>query len=144
AQWQAAFDDAMKDNSPLFNYCLNGDTTNANAALRFQGLLAMANGDQKRARLIWAKIRQRQEFPMNFVEATSPIQDTPANGLRFIYLPPKQTYVQYLSAASGGHHTWAACLYMALRQVRGGRDPHLDESLTTTELADRTGDGVPE
>src|SRR5262249_50380851 len=97
-----------------------------------------------RARLIWAKIRLRQEFPMNFVEATSPIQDTPASGMRYIYLAPKQTYVAYLASASGGHHTWAACLYMALKQVRGGRDAHIEQTLSTNEILDRTGDGVLE
>src|SRR5262249_18028104 len=60
------------------------------------------------------------------------------------YLAPKQSYVTYLSAAAGGHHQWAACLYMALQQVRGGRDVHLDQSLSSNEVADRVGDGIME
>jgi prepilin-type N-terminal cleavage/methylation domain-containing protein len=145
AQWQAVFDDAMKDNSPLYTFYLNGDPTNATPALRFQGLLAMAGGDSNRARLIWAKLRLRQEFPMNITEATSVIRDNSAP-IPFIRLPAKPAYVSYFTTGlplSPQRQEWALCLYLALNSVRGGRDAHLDQSLSTNELLDR-GDGRPE
>jgi prepilin-type N-terminal cleavage/methylation domain-containing protein len=37
-----------------------------------QGIVNMAGGDQSRARVIWIKLRLKQEFPMNFSEAIYP------------------------------------------------------------------------
>jgi hypothetical protein len=82
-------------------------------------LLATADNNPDTARSLWIQLRQQQEFPMNFVEATSPIlvyydsARAPASPIVIVYqglvptpvpplsasavlkfsLPPKPTYV---------------------------------------------------
>src|SRR5262249_41665762 len=66
-QWMAVIDQAKKEQIPEPFY----STT----------LLPVAGNDDQRARVIWIKLRLKQEFPMTFAEAVNPVP-----------LPPKQVF----------------------------------------------------
>jgi prepilin-type N-terminal cleavage/methylation domain-containing protein len=64
-----------------------------------------------RARVIYVKLRLRQEFPMTFAEALNPAP-----------LPPKQAYAEAFSGLTAGHtYESAACLLRAVTRGQGGR-----------------------
>jgi hypothetical protein len=69
---------------------------------------------EKRARVIYVKMKYKQMFPINFNEALNP---TP--------LPPVPTYQAYLAklgvtGSTGAAYESSACLLMALTQAQGG------------------------
>jgi prepilin-type N-terminal cleavage/methylation domain-containing protein len=99
----------------------------------------IAGGDALRARVIWVKLRLKQEFPITFAEARNP-GDTgdPNTSLPAGVLPGK--YGALASASAGGGES-AACLYMALRKTRKGVQP---EELPSSAVADTNSDGLPE
>jgi hypothetical protein len=88
------------------------------------GVVALAGGKTDRARVIYVKLRLKQEFPMGYYEALNP------NGL----LPPIADYVTKLNAAGIFFANYppppaytpptpdetSACLLMALERNRGG------------------------
>jgi prepilin-type N-terminal cleavage/methylation domain-containing protein len=86
-QWQTVIKQASKET-------INPQT--------FNRLLAMAAGNnaEKRARLIWVKLRLKQEFPMNFSEVANGPLATPAGSgfLMSTDLSTKGTYASYLSS----------------------------------------------
>jgi hypothetical protein len=91
-------------------------------------VMALAGGDGPRARVIYVKLRLRQEFPTSFAEAlntTNPPSPLPA-------LP------SYAAALQGAPNApletqAAACLWLALKEQRGsGFNP--DTGLTASEL----------
>src|SRR5262245_44564295 len=95
ARWKAVVDQASKEAIP-------------------PGVLGMANGDDQIARVIYTKLRLRQEFPMNFNEAVDPSP-----------LPPIQDYRETVWRAIPGLRNQtppastdlfqnSACLLMAL------------------------------
>jgi prepilin-type N-terminal cleavage/methylation domain-containing protein len=115
----------------------------------YLGLLAMAGGDPKRARVIWIKFRLKQEFPMNFTEALSP---TASQYVRFggvPYLPPDHPLTQpkavYLRAIQGAtappvapaaSSENSAMLLLAVSQARGGISLSADDlGSGTTNIA---------
>jgi prepilin-type N-terminal cleavage/methylation domain-containing protein len=90
-QWKAVLDQAYDD------------TPDANS-------MAFANNDLRRGRVIHIKARLRQEFPVNFTQATTTA-----------ILPPKPSYVQALTGVTVDP-PWSssAMLYMILSQGRRG------------------------
>lgn len=71
-QWRKVIDQASQE--PIPEVYLTGKDSNGNQVAI--GLLDMAGRDIKRARVLWVKLRLKQEFPMSFEEALSPNQGT--------------------------------------------------------------------
>ena len=105
-------------------------------------VLTMAGNDQRRARVIWKKLRLKQEFPTTFAEALNPYA-APGSPISATDLPAKVPYVRALSKAVSGPGDSAACLLLALSQNRGGIRLSPDE-LPSNVLGDSNGDGVKE
>lgn len=97
-QWQAVIDKAWKEPIPA----------NVQSAI-----LTAAGGDAQRARVIYVKLRLKQEFPMSKAEVTNPT-----------VLPALPTYAAALGSAmfatAGSPAENSACLVMALSQARSG------------------------
>ncbi len=75
-------------------------------------LLPLAGGDAHRARVIWTKLRLRQEFPMNFSEITTFTANT---------LPGLPMYYNAVNGQSGtAEEQSSACLLLALSRARSG------------------------
>jgi hypothetical protein len=98
-------------------------------------LLSMAGGDANRMRLIWKYLRLKQQFPMNFMEASNPT----TAGL-FVSLPPAPVFSQALRnkpvSPEPQSYESSVCLLLALSQGRkeaGALDP---DHLASTELVD--------
>jgi hypothetical protein len=97
-----------------------------------------------RARVIHVLMCLRREFPVNFTEATQAVS---YNNYTF---NPNQAYVRALANASpasllrSAEDQSSACLYLALKQRRGGSDFDPDTALSTSELRDPFNDGVKE
>jgi prepilin-type N-terminal cleavage/methylation domain-containing protein len=115
-------------------------------------VLTMAGNDQRRARVIWKKLRLKQEFPMSYYEAWYPY--AAPNGTIIIPasdLPPKSYYTRKLpqpaapptAAPTPGSAESGACLLLALSQLRGGVWLNPDD-LPNTALTDTNGDGLKE
>jgi prepilin-type N-terminal cleavage/methylation domain-containing protein len=111
-QWDAVLTAAQKEDIAA-RY---GSTT-------YTTILGVAGNDTRRARVIYVKLRLRQEFPMNYAEALSPSGP----------LPAKQSYAKYLSArgktgnANPVAEESSACLLMALREGRSGGTAGTDD-----------------
>src|SRR5262249_47544388 len=81
-QWTAVVDQAKQETIP-------------------QGVLTLAGGDAKRARVIWIKLRLKQEFPSNFDEARAPYKNLDGSTNSFLGntdLPPRASYVRTISS----------------------------------------------
>jgi prepilin-type N-terminal cleavage/methylation domain-containing protein len=102
----------------------------------------LAGGDPIRARVIWTKLRLKQEFPMTFAEARNP-GDTgdPATSLPPGILPGRYGPLATANNGQSATDQSAACLYMALKKQRKGVPV---EELPTSSYADTNGDGLPE
>lgn len=112
-QWKAVVDQARNETPP-------------------QAVLNMAGGDPRRAKVIWIKLRLKQQFPQNFSEAFAPwalppsyanIATYPLFGLNQAYLPsgyPRDV----IAAGSADPAIWPresmACLLLSLQKARGG------------------------
>jgi prepilin-type N-terminal cleavage/methylation domain-containing protein len=99
SRWMAVVDQGKKDQIP------------ASVFSTFAGTDANAN---QRARVIYIKLKLRQQFPMSFNEALNPAP-----------LPANQAYVKYLNnlgitGSTGDQCESSACLLMALTQGVGG------------------------
>jgi prepilin-type N-terminal cleavage/methylation domain-containing protein len=103
-----------------------------------QPLMTLAGGDANRARIIWIKMRLKQQFPQSYAEAINP-----APG----YLNPEPAYGRILAGKSSANNPLtesAACLLMALTAVsRRGAQQDAD-FLNSLERTDTDGDGIPE
>jgi prepilin-type N-terminal cleavage/methylation domain-containing protein len=151
-QWQAVIDQASKEPLP--------PTPPALAAAYSQVVLPLAGNDATRARIIWIKLRLKQEFPMNYTEILTP-QNLSATPLLQV-LPPLPSYVQALTQANvvpgnppvAGNGVpmaaWpgyaaenSACLLLALSKSRGGVMLNA-EDLGSGALADTNKDGLQE
>jgi prepilin-type N-terminal cleavage/methylation domain-containing protein len=98
---------------------------NANAVTILRGWAA---GDDNRARVMYDKIRMKQEFPTTFAEALNPYP-----------LSPKPSYVAYLNklgitsavvtspSYTPAPYESSACLYMALTLATGGTKIDVDQ-----------------
>jgi prepilin-type N-terminal cleavage/methylation domain-containing protein len=100
----------------------------------------LAKDDPRRARVIWRKLRLRQEFPMTFAEARQPwVAPVTAQEL-----PAKQEYVRILGSVAGGKPgESAACLLMALQRRRAGATPLTADDLGPA-ASDTDNDGLKE
>lgn len=123
-------------------------------------VLAMANGDPNRARVIWKKLRLKQEFPMSNYEAWYPYAD-PWTGTAILPtadLPAKTQYTRVLPKPGTapsyppqkptkpnlpGRAEAAACLLLALSQSRGGIRLNPEE-LASNAIGDINSDGIKE
>jgi prepilin-type N-terminal cleavage/methylation domain-containing protein len=108
-------------------------------------VLSMAGGDVRRGRVIWKKLRLKQEFPISYAEARNPWQAanptynlTPATDL-----PGNPVYIRALQGAVPGPGESSACLLLALSRNRGGVRLSADD-LPNTAVTDTNGDGVKE
>lgn len=101
-------------------------------------VLTLAGNDPNRARVIWVKLRLKQQFPMSFAEALNP-----APG----YLTGEPAYQRIISARTGPTNAAtesAACLLMALTaRVQRGSSTESD-LLSALEKVDTDRDGVRE
>jgi len=131
-------------------------------------LLAMAGQNDRRARIIWIKLRLKQEFPMNFTEASDPwsLPSSPPT-TNYYSLPTASTYALQLSDIPSGFtyskfkndltqagvsstsfssdpKTWpfesAALLILALRKGASG-NPFDEEKMAANYV--QTASGVP-
>lgn len=103
-------------------------------------VLSMANNDERRARIIWIKLRLRQEFPINFAEAYNPgplpyISTYRQAALKAFPTPPPPP--------PGGPTESAACLLMALERATGGGGLSASD-LGSAAVLDTNGDNVNE
>jgi len=122
-QMTAVFTVASKEQIPAANYA---------------NLLMLANNDARRARVIWIKLRLKQEFPMTYDEATNPGGS---------YISPKQSFVTALggrkSANPPSPAESGACLLIALGADRGNT-ADTSSVLSAAEVRDSDGDGLKE
>jgi prepilin-type N-terminal cleavage/methylation domain-containing protein len=90
-------------------------------------VVALAGSDSVRARIIWTKLRLKQEFPQTFAEALAP-----APG----YLAPKPTYKRAFTTDAaatlalpslGSAWESAICLAVALEERRSGVEFNMDQ-----------------
>lgn len=111
-------------------------------------VLTMAGGHEKRARVIWKKLRLRQTFPMNYQEALTP-WNVPWPDSNFKLQPGdlrgRTAYTSAIAQAikqsgltpSQNPADWpresAACLVLALRQGFGG-NTFSEDSFSATAL----------
>jgi hypothetical protein len=118
-QWQAVIDQASKEPLPPSSPAM---------AVAYNQVLAFAGNDAARARVIWVKLRLRQEFPMNYAEILAANLPTPQPPGA---LPALPSYVSTLAAAGINITNWnltnvptttemSSCLLMAVSQSRGG------------------------
>jgi prepilin-type N-terminal cleavage/methylation domain-containing protein len=101
-------------------------------------VVALAGNEPNRARILWIKLRLKQQFPMSYAEAVNP-----GGG----YIAAEPAYMKILngkSAANNPATESAACLLMALT-ARNRRGVQQDaDFLSGLEKADTDGDGIPE
>jgi prepilin-type N-terminal cleavage/methylation domain-containing protein len=98
-------------------------------------LITLAGGDMQRARVIWIKLRLKQEFPMSFDEITNPIPN---------WMPALQTYRAAIPATVGTLEAQnSSCLLLALSQARGGIITNL-EDFGANAINDTDGNGLKE
>ena len=95
----------------------------------------LAGNDARRARVIWIKLRLKQEFPTSYAEAHNP-----APG----YLAGKNAYKVLPAAANDPATESSACLLLALTQSRRGVTWDADQSLGAGCTRDTDGDGARE
>jgi hypothetical protein len=98
-------------------------------------LTGLAGNHPRRARVIWIKLRLKQEFPTSYAEARNP-----APG----YLAGKSAYSKLPAGANNPATESAACLLLALGQARRGVTSDVDQFLGAGAVRDTDGDGVPE
>jgi prepilin-type N-terminal cleavage/methylation domain-containing protein len=99
----------------------------------------LAGGDEKRARVIWVKLRLKQEFPTTYAEALNP-----APG----YLAPKNAFFKAIknppAAANDRTTESSACLLIALTEARGGMTWNPETTLGAGAIRDTDSDGLRE
>ncbi|HEV3256417.1 MAG TPA: type II secretion system protein [Gemmataceae bacterium] len=124
-QWQAVIDQARTETLP-------------------QSVLDMSAVNKvpspRRARIIWVKLRLKQEFPMNFDEAWAP--SGPGNP----YLGPKPAYAAAIgpppytmpgpTSSPPSSAQSAVLLYLILQEHRRGMNFNVDTELSTREAGD--------
>jgi prepilin-type N-terminal cleavage/methylation domain-containing protein len=88
-------------------------------------VLAMAGNNSARARVIYVKLRLRQEFPTSFAEALNPAP-----------LPPLPTYQTALATAPvpSADIQAATCLWLTLKQQRSNVAFNPDTELSASEI----------
>jgi len=152
-RWAAVAAQARKESIPP--QVLNGEFAPNGNRLTW-GLLDLAGGNLARARVIWVKLRLKQEFPMNYAEARTPTPPTlvyaspaqPGLTLPAVLLPPNPTFARALAnvpaAPQANPAEASACLLLALESGRGTSGAFSGDSLGGAALGDTNGDGLRE
>jgi prepilin-type N-terminal cleavage/methylation domain-containing protein len=112
-----------------------------------QNVVTLAGGQSGRARVIWIKMRLKQEFPMSYAEAHNPIPAAvlqPNGPLVLSDLPAKNVFKGLPAAANNAATESSACLLIALTQGRRGVTWDPQQTLGAGFVRDTDGDGVPE
>lgn len=108
----------------------------------------LAGGDPDRMKVIWTKLRLKQQFPMSYLEAQSPgfyQGPGPFNGQTFIQAEP--AYVAALNgktAANIPSTEMAACLLMAVTKINRAGVAADADLLSSLEAKDTDNDGITE
>jgi hypothetical protein len=125
-QWKAATDQAKDD-------WRNGKAGSAQTALTELGL------NPNEARRVYVQMRQQQEFPTNFTEATSPVVYRNANGQDS--LAPLPYYVNRLWSPGPDDPTYqsSVCLYLALIRARRGEVSNIEDAIGLNALQEMNG-----
>jgi prepilin-type N-terminal cleavage/methylation domain-containing protein len=99
-QWKAVMDQAREEPIP-------------------PAVIAMANNDPRRAKVIYTKLRLQQEFPINFWVAINP---TRTQNVGVVAKPSYAVALNGMNPSQTNPAAWesSACLYMALKQGRRG------------------------
>jgi prepilin-type N-terminal cleavage/methylation domain-containing protein len=136
SQNQDTTETIMRGVSQLLNRQIKAVLDTADKETIPQSVLSMAGGDTRRARVIWKKLRLKQEFPTNFYEAWYPYAS--AGGVALLPatdLPAKKVYINVLPkpatapvyppttptpAPTPAANESSVCLLLALSQSRGG------------------------
>jgi len=128
--WRAVIDQAKEEQVPA-------------------SVLSMAGNDPRRARIIYIKLRLKQEFPMSFTDITT---QGPGD------LPPLPAYQAALGSYNPATSPWAAvdpltgqtrsqtgaCLYLSLKRNRRGVGFDVDTALSSKEVAEPFSDRIKE
>jgi prepilin-type N-terminal cleavage/methylation domain-containing protein len=139
--WKAVIDQAaaeVRGRLPVSSTTLSNITT-------------LANGDMDRLKVIWTKLRLKQQFPMSYAEAVNP------DGLQGFFISAEPTYTTLFKATTNAKGQivpgvssndpsteMAACLLLALTGVkRSGVNVDAD-SLNSLEARDTDRDGFLE
>lgn len=105
-------------------------------------LVALAGGDEKRARVIWVKVKLLRDFPMSFNEALNPI----TLGAGVTMPSPYKNKLNQLGIVAGNElppeQQSAVCLHLALLERGGLASEELTKGVTTT-LTATNGSRVP-
>jgi prepilin-type N-terminal cleavage/methylation domain-containing protein len=113
-----------------------------------EGVGSMAGGDPSRARVIWIKLRLKQEFPMSFAEAKAPWATASAVNpfVNQAVLPSRYKVLASVPAGSVPRPSESsACLLLALQQARGGPSRFNADTLRGMgAIADTDQDGIEE
>ena len=118
-QWKAVVDQAKNEQVPS------------------SVLTQLAGNDPRRARVIWIKLRLKQEFPMSYAEAKNP-------DLGLGYISAKNAFKVLPPAANDPYTESSACLLLALTQGHRGVTWDVDQSLGAGFAQDTDGDGFKE
>jgi prepilin-type N-terminal cleavage/methylation domain-containing protein len=121
--WRKVVDDAKAEQSTIPDSVVN-----------------LAGADRDRALVIWIKFRLMEAFPQSYAEIRAPwVYNFIPVGMRKY----NDSYLKAIGAAPGGKPgESAACLYLALRENRGG--VKLDEENFASNIIDTDNDGVKE
>jgi prepilin-type N-terminal cleavage/methylation domain-containing protein len=115
----------------------------ANQETPSPSVVALAGGDARRARVIWVKLRLKQEFPMTYAEALNPGGGIiPASEL-----PPKNAYRKALASLTGTPNPRtesSALLLLSLTSGRGGMRWDAEATLGAGFVHDTDGDSLAE
>jgi len=106
-------------------------------------VLNLAGGDPIRARVIWKKLRLKQEFPNTLAEAKAPYKDV--NGTAVLSatdLPPIASYATAANKIATGASDSAALLVLILARNRGAGTINADD--LGSAAIDVNGDGYKE
>jgi prepilin-type N-terminal cleavage/methylation domain-containing protein len=120
-------DETIKTISSLLDQQWSAVLAKANNEVIPNSVFVMAGGNEKRARVIWKKLRLKQAFPMNFTEALTP-GNPPSLYVQPSILPGMNAYQSAILSSglkpSTNPADWpkesAYCLVLALRQGFGG------------------------
>jgi prepilin-type N-terminal cleavage/methylation domain-containing protein len=111
-------------------------------------IVNMAGGNQARARVIWKKLRLKQEFPVTFEEASTPL--APIIGSPYYSAALANTLSSRYATALNGkaappnsvfEQETSICLTLALSRKRGGVSLNLDD-LGSTVVVDSSVPGL--
>jgi hypothetical protein len=159
SQSQDTTETTMRGVYQLLNRQINAVLDKADKETIPQSVYIMAGGDQRRARVIWKKLRLKQEFPMSYYEAWYPYATS--SGVALLPagdLPAKTVYTRILpkptmapayppspatQPTAPGPNESSICLLLAISQNRGGVRLSADDIPNTVLSEDRNNPGGP-